>query len=58
MSKDIKVSRQYNIFTSQDLALKEKSKDLNISVSQIIRKLINEYLNSKESTKWSRKNIQ
>ena len=51
MSKDIKVSRQYNIFTSQDLALKEKSKDLNISVSQIIRKLINEYLNSKESTK-------
>lgn len=44
MTKDIKVSRQYTIFASQDIALKQKAKELDISVSQIIRNLIREYL--------------
>jgi hypothetical protein len=42
--KDIKVPRQYNIFNSQDLAIKEKAKELDLSVSQIIRNLIDKYL--------------
>lgn len=46
--KDIKVPRQYTILNSQDKALKEKAGQLDISVSQLIRRIINKYL-GKES---------
>lgn len=42
--KDIKVPRQFNIFSSQDKALREKAEQLDISVSQLIRRIIGEYL--------------